>query len=118
MVVSTARLKGKESVSQEHYLRRVELIAVHEVGHDLIQASHYRNTTWVNTGTGYRFSLGPHCTDNQCGMYEIVDIKAPPASEGYLRLGRERRYDAGLDDVLERMHPDFLCGRCSSSIEK
>ncbi|MEK6809090.1 MAG: hypothetical protein AABY40_00290 [Nanoarchaeota archaeon] len=115
MVVSTARLKG--GVSQEHYLRRVEFIAAHEAGHEVIEADHYKNAAWVNSVTGYKLPLGYHCTDNKCVMYGIVDLQAPPSTQGYLKIGRERRNDAGLDDVLERMHPHFLCNKCSDSMK-
>ncbi|MEK6892610.1 MAG: hypothetical protein AABX07_00220 [Nanoarchaeota archaeon] len=124
MVVSDARMKRFDSqpsqsicIPEELYLKRITAVALHEIGHKVIHAQHYKEATWVNAKTGHIMPLGPHCTDNKCLMYEIVDIRAPPREEGFMQLGEERRYDAGLDDVLERMHSDWMCQRCRGSIK-
>jgi hypothetical protein len=49
-------------------------------------------------------------------MYETIDIKAPPKEEGYMRLGDNKKYDAGLDDVLERIYPKWFCRKCLAAI--
>jgi predicted Zn-dependent protease len=93
-VVSTARLMGSDNsprmslaVDEDLYLRRVALMAVHELGHDLVrQVHHYIDVTWVSLRTKHEQKLGPHCPDNSCAMYEVVDITAPPPEEGYLTL--------------------------------
>jgi hypothetical protein len=33
-----------------------------------------------------------------------------------MQLGNEKKYDAGLDDVLERINPKWFCDKCISSI--
>jgi predicted Zn-dependent protease len=122
-VVSSARLKryddkpSKElQVPPELYLKRLKALSIHEIGHKITHADHFQKAVWVNAKTGYEMDLGFHCNDNTCVMYEIVDIRAPPETEGYLRLGQERRYDAGLDDLLERINPNWFCDRCRRSI--
>ncbi len=120
-LAATARMKRKDNqpsatveVPTELYLKRVGALAVHEVGHDVDKAPHFRLATWVNDRTGHELRLGPHCTDNRCVMYEIVDIRAPP--EGHMRLGDKKCYDAGLDDVIERMHIGWFCPQCKDHI--
>ena len=119
MVASTARMKRPDNkpsdivaVSEDLYMKRLEILAVHEVGHNVCRAPHYQQAKWVNTKKGHEQQLGPHCTDNGCVMYEVVDIKTPPAEEGHLLLGIEKKYDAGLDDVISRLHPTWFCGQC------
>lgn|SRR3989338_3093902 len=120
-VVSTARLKrydGEPSdvlqVPKDRYIKRLQAMAIHEIGHDVIKSPKFKIATWVNAQTGHTLWLGPHCTDNTCVMYEIVDIRAPNNNEGYMLLGEEKKFDAGLDDVLGRINPDWLCGECRS----
>jgi len=123
-VVSTARMKRFDNepskkliVPKELYIKRLSALAIHEVGHDVIHANHFQKATFVNARTGYEAPLGKHCTDNSCIMYEIIGIRAPPKEKEYLRLGEENKYDAGLDDVLERMKDGWFCGKCKPSIE-
>jgi hypothetical protein len=123
-VVTTARLRGTDSrprrslnVERELYLRRLSLMTIHELSHDLINgASHHQEAAWVNARSGAETSLGPHCDDNSCAMYEVVDISAPPRDDGYLRLGNKCLYDAGLDEHLERLRADWFCPRCRDCI--
>lgn len=122
-LISTARMKRFDNklskvlkVPDELYAKRLGLLAVHEVGHGIVDAPHFKLAKWVNGKTGHELWLGNHCTDNSCVMYEAVDIRAPPKEEGYLLLGDEKRYDAGLDDILERINPNWFCERCISSI--
>jgi len=49
-------------------------------------------------------------------MYEVVDIKTPPRKEGYLLIGKQKRYDAGLDDHIERLGRDIFCDDCRKAI--
>ena len=123
-LASTARMKRWDSepstvleVPEEQYLRRLETLAIHEIGHDVVLAPHFQLATWVNDQTGHELWLGQHCTDNTCVMYEIVDIRAPPKEEGHMRLGTEKKYDAGLDDVLERLNPKWFCDKCRPLIK-
>ncbi|MEK6943595.1 MAG: hypothetical protein AABX00_06025 [Nanoarchaeota archaeon] len=123
-VVSTARIKRKDNqpgakieVPDEVYLKRLSILAVHEIGHDVVKAPYFQPAVWVNSQTGHQLPLGPHCDDNSCSMYEIVDIKTPPASEGHMLLGTEKKFDAGLDDLLARLNPRWFCDRCVSSIK-
>ncbi len=120
---STARMKRWDNkpsssliVPQEHYFKRLESLAIHEIGHDVVKAPHYKMATWVNRKTGYKLNLGPHCTDNTCVMYEVVDIKAPPKEEGFMLLGDEEKYDTGLDEVLARANSNWFCDLCKPSI--
>jgi hypothetical protein len=122
-VVSTARLKGSDSKPRNSveipipdYLKRLGVMSIHEVGHDVIRGKHFEQAVWFNEKTGYKLKLGPHCTDNACAMYEVVDVKSPEKSEGYMILGNERKYDAYLDDLVKRLHPRWLCEMCKSSI--
>lgn len=122
-IVSSARMKRNDNqasneiiVPKSLYLRRISATGVHEIGHDVVKAPHLKQAKLVNAKTGYELPLGLHCNDNGCIMYEIIDIKAPPREESYLLLGDEKKFDAGLDEVIARMHPDWLCGRCKQSI--
>jgi predicted Zn-dependent protease len=122
-VASTARMKRYDSkpsnsleVPTELYLKRIEQLAVHEVGHDVVKASHFKMAKCVNPKTGYTNDLGEHCTDNRCVMYEMIDMKIPSPEENYLLLGDEKRFDAGLDDQIKRMYPEWFCERCRKSI--
>jgi predicted Zn-dependent protease len=124
-VVATARLGGRTSspaqtieVSVEQYLRRVDVMAVHEIGHSIVRAAHFQEATWVNVRGKRESSLGEHCTDNSCAMYEVVDLRAPDREEGYVQLAGEKRFDAGLDDLIERMDPNaYLCKLCRRSLQ-
>jgi predicted Zn-dependent protease len=123
MAVSNARMKRYDNqpsqemtVTLDLYLKRLKALSIHEIGHDIVKANHYKEAVWVNTRTNYRLNLGPHCTDNSCVMYEIVDINAPFKEEGYLQLGDEEKYDAGLDDVLERIYSQWFCKKCLDAI--
>ena len=129
-IISTARLKRKDSVpsqkliiSKRHYMKRLELIAIHEIGHDIIYPKknhisypdHFKIAKWVNSN-GHEQWLDPHCIDNKCIMYETVDIISPPKEEGYMKLGSIRRYDTGFDEMLRRMKPGWFCKKCKDSI--
>lgn len=113
-LVSTARLNANHDL----YLRRLRLLAIHELGHKLVaNQEHYKEAHWVNAETGRRCCLGPHCDANHCVMYEVVDIETPQPERGYLELGcGDRRYDAGLDDHLERVGAGWFCCRCKPNI--
>lgn len=123
-VISSARMKREDGqpsdilqISQELYFNRLKVLGVHELGHELISEDYMQPAAWVNTLTGHELELGAHCTDNTCVMYEVVDIKSPPPTEGYMRLGKEKKFDGGLDDVIKRLRPDYLCNNCRSSIK-
>jgi predicted Zn-dependent protease len=123
MAVSNARMKRYDNqpsqeivVPLDLYLKRLKALSIHEIGHDVVKANHYQEAVWVNTRINYRLKLGLHCTDNSCVMYEIVDITAPFKEEGYLQLGDEEKYDAGLDDVLERIYSQWFCKKCLDAI--
>ena len=122
-VVSTARIKRKDNQPSDNleipldlYLKRLNIMNIHEIGHGAVEGRHFKQAKWVNIQTGHELDLGPHCTDNTCVMYEIVDIMAPPKSEGHMLLGDEKKFDAGLDDVIARLNPRWLCDKCCSSI--
>lgn len=131
-VVATARLMGIDNIPRTSlavdeglYLRRISLMTIHELGHDLIRElvghdlkklHHYQIASWVNVRRGYEVRLGEHCDDNHCAMYEVVDITTPSKSEGYLKLGSKYLYDAGLDQHLGRLRSDWFCSRCKNHI--
>lgn len=125
MIASNARLKGQDSkprksleVDKAAYMRRLSTLSIHELGHAVFNnAPHFQQAKWVNAKTGYQMRLGPHCTDNSCVMYEVVDIKAPSAEEGYMLLGNEKKFDAGFDDVLSRMENRWFCNLCKPLIK-
>lgn len=122
-VVATARLMGHDNaprtslaIETDRYLRRLSLVTIHELAHDLVKAPHYQNAFWVNVRNGTSMELGPHCTEHSCAMYEVVDITAPPQDEGHLQLGEDRFYDAGLDEHLQRLLDDWFCFECRQHI--
>jgi predicted Zn-dependent protease len=123
-VVSTARMKRSDNlpskeliVPKELYTNRLLFLAIHEVGHDVVKSPLFKQATWVNAKTNYKVELGPHCTNNSCTMYEIVDIPTPSKDEGYMILGAEKKFDAGLDEVLTRVSSSWLCDSCQSHIQ-
>jgi predicted Zn-dependent protease len=108
-VVAGARMKRPDNkpsavlqVPAEQYLARIAHVAIHEIGHEIVEGPHFELASWVNARTGVRLPLGRHCIDNTCVMYEGVDIVTPPADEGYLLLGDEKRFDAGFDELIAR----------------
>ena len=122
-VISVARKKrydNKQSqtivVPRELYIKRMIAVAIHEVGHDVVKATHYQEARYVNAKTGHELELERHYTDNTCVMYEFIDIKTPPKEEGFLKIGDEERYDAGLDDLLTRLKPQWFCYPCVAAI--
>lgn len=122
-VVATARLMGPDNrprsslgIEKDLYMRRLSLLTIHELGHDLVKAPHHQDAAWVNVRNGTSMLLGPHCDDNTCAMYELVDITAPPRDEGYPQLGDKCLYDAGMDEHLARLRPDWFCSRCRAHI--
>ena len=117
--VSNARLKCPDNrvssvleVPEDLYLKRLKTVAVHELAHQAICGPHHKQASWVNARTSYEVKLGSHCTDNRCGFYEFIDIKTPPPEEGHLLLGGEKKFDAGLDDIISRLHQNWLCEQC------
>jgi predicted Zn-dependent protease len=77
-LASTARMKRFDSqpssvleVPEELYFRRLETLAIHEIGHGVVRAPHLQLATWVNAQSGGELWLGMHCTDNTCVMYEV-----------------------------------------------
>lgn len=127
MEISTFRLRGPDSqpnpvvtVPKEVYLRRLEVLGLHEVGHDVIRAigaRHLVETKWVDKD-GNPQPFGEHCTDNRCVMYGIADICSQPESEGYMVVGEEKRSDGGLDDLIQRLRPELFCGKCEAAMTK
>lgn len=122
-MISTSRIKRNDNkpsrkleVPLELYEKRLAALAIHEVGHEVVKAG-LEEMYWVNAQTGYELCLGHHCRDNSCVMYAVVDLKSPPVEEGYLKIGDEKRYDAGLDNLIERMNPGFFCDKCRPEIE-
>ena len=136
IVVSVARLKSEDGsvsegleVPESHYLKRVAFWGVHELGHDLIDEDEadFKDVYAVNAKTGRKYSYGPHCPDNRCVMYEAIRIKTPDPAERFMLFEgecggggggggdcgeSEPRYDGGLDDILERLYPNWLCEKC------
>ncbi|MEM4703433.1 MAG: hypothetical protein QXP53_03055 [Candidatus Pacearchaeota archaeon] len=124
IVLSTARLKRQDSlpsikllIPSKHYEKRIEAMSIHEVGHDVVKGDHLQEAYFVNAKNGYRLPLGPHCTDPRCIMYEIIDVKTPAKEESYLEIGGKEKFDAGLDDLIERLYPRFFCEKCLSNIK-
>jgi hypothetical protein len=124
IAVSTARLMGPDNaprtslaIDRELYLRRLSLLTIHELAHDLVKGSHLQNAFWVNARNGTSIELGHHCLDHSCVLYEVVDVTAPPKDEGYLQLGSDCFYDAGLDEHLGRLRHDWFCPQCRDHIE-
>ncbi|MFA5993277.1 MAG: hypothetical protein WC796_06230 [Candidatus Pacearchaeota archaeon] len=114
-MISTARLQGN--------LWRLKLLTVGEIGWGVIdpkhQRAHYQEASYVDAKTDSVTELGPHCTNNHCAMYPVVDICSPRRNIGFLQLGNKKRYDAGLDDLLERIidNDDWLCPDCRSAVK-
>lgn len=113
IIISTARLR-KEPI--ENFERRLEMLAIHEIGHEVVKSAHLKEAFWVNQETRYRLSLGSHCPNNSCALYEMTDIDTPPKSVGYLEIGGEKRYDSGIDEIIKRLPPGFFCDKCASSL--
>ena len=122
-VLASARLKRPDNkpsdvlcIPEKQYFKRLDQMAVHEVGHDVVHAKHMEQAIWVSTKNNHKMPLGPHCTDPSCVMYEVVDIKAPPKEEGYMLLGIKKIYNAGLDEIIEKNYPDRFCKKCKKGI--
>jgi len=135
-VVSLARMKTENGVpsnifkiNSEKYNKRVSLLCLHEIGHDLVSwenAPHLTCAYWVNASTGYKQVLGSHCLDNKCLMYEVVDIKTPSPEQGWLFFENPwdegkgigiKRFDAGIDDNANRLYPNLFCEKCAASVK-
>lgn len=123
-VLSVARLRtvdGRPTSARAdptRYAGRVAVMAVHEVGHVVFRgARHYWPAFCVVVKRrDDPDSLGDHCDDNTCVMYEVIDIRTPPVGESYLELRGNAlpiRTDAGLDEHMERMGVPHLCARCA-----
>lgn len=109
VVISVYKLKSR---SKKKYYDRLLALAIHELGHTRADPAHYRVAYWVNAKTNHKQWLGKHCTDNKCIMYEIVDLTPPCKNDGYLKLGRKKYYDAGLDNLIARRYKDWFCKKC------
>jgi hypothetical protein len=107
-VAVTARLQGKA------YLDRIAFVVLHEIAHEAVKSRHLKEAVWM--GQGFQQKLGKHCTDSKCSLYEIVDLKEP--TDGYLLLGREQRFDAGLDGLMKRRYKEFFCKKCLPYVKK
>ncbi|MEI7719365.1 MAG: hypothetical protein WCI72_05835 [archaeon] len=123
IVISTARLKGEDGsprtkleVPQESYHKRLAVISLHEIGHDIIRGNHLQEAVWVNAETRYEISTGLHCPNNSCVLYQVGDVKTPDPKNGYIRVGNENRFDTGLDDLISRLKPEFFCADCKKSM--
>lgn len=126
-IISTARIKGDTSepsanlsVPENIYYDRLVHLAVHELGHCILEKppDYYLESYWVNAKNESEcLPLREHCIDNQCVMYQMIDLKAPPPDKEYLKLGECKKYDAGLDDSIARKYPKFFCQRCWQEIE-
>src|SRR3989344_4259361 len=124
MVLSVARKRRYDNQPSKTievplglYIKRVKATAIHEIGHDVINSKHHLEANYVNSqDVDNPMYLGLHCIDNKCMMYESIDITTPKPEEGYLLLGEEKKFDAGLDDLLERVYPNWLCNICKDSI--
>src|SRR5262245_51711322 len=116
IIMSIARLGRPDPSPGSQYLRRIAALAAHEAGHGVVHGSHLLEAWYVNPITLEEDYLGPHCTDPRCIMYESIDVQAPAPEQGYLRLGGECRFDAGLDDLLRRMSSEWLCLNCERGI--
>ncbi len=116
ILLSGARLLARNETQGDLSLRRLVAMAIHEIGHAVVRGSHRKPAVWVNAATGYELPLGKHCPDRRCAMYEVVDLIAPLPEQGYMRLGDEPRYDAGLDELIARAHEDWLCSTCLASV--
>lgn len=110
--VSTARLEQ----NRRGYLDRLCSIAVHEAGHSVVRGRHLRNAYYVNAQSGKKFFMGPHCHDSRCVLYPSIDMRAPSSDESYLRFGKDKRFDGGLDELVKRRYPDWFCKKCKDSV--
>jgi predicted Zn-dependent protease len=124
IVISTARLKGEDDkprpelkVAQELYLKRLAVLALHEIGHDIVKSTHLKEDVWVNAETGYSIAMGLHCPNNRCALYQVSDVQTPDPKKGYIRVGSENRFDTGLDDLISRLASDFFCEDCRRNIQ-
>lgn len=106
-VVATERLKDKS------YLDRITFVVLHEIAHEAVKSRHLKEAVWM--GQGFQQKLGKHCTDPKCTLYEIVDLKTP--TDGYMLLGREQRFDVGLDGLMQRRYKDYFCKRCLPKVK-
>lgn len=113
-------------VPEDFYLKRILSTVIHEMGHDIVKGKHFKEALSVNAKTGEEYPLGPHCDDPRCVMYEVIAIRSPDPEDSYMILREElpdgsvrdeKRFDAGNDDQLERMHEDWFCKRCREAIE-
>ena len=121
--VSIARLKRSDrepsdtlEITHDKFLKRVNHIAIHEIGHDAVQGDHHELAVFVNAKTNYKMRLGNHCPDSHCVMYEIIDVIKPDETKEYMLIGDKKITDAGLDVVLENAYPDWFCSSCKDSI--
>ncbi|HYR75893.1 MAG TPA: hypothetical protein VEM96_08625 [Pyrinomonadaceae bacterium] len=122
--VSIGRLMGQTStaasslsIDRDRYLRRLELLAIHELGHNIVHnQGHYKKAHYVNATTGERVCLGRHCDVNTCVMYEVIELRTPPCDQEYLELDGERRCDAGLNEHLDRVNVDWFCVNCKDKL--
>jgi predicted Zn-dependent protease len=126
-VLSVARLRTGDGrpasppADPERYASRVAVMAVHEVGHVAFRdAPHYFPAYCVVASRrDDPDSLGTHCDDNTCVMYEVIDIPTPPPDDSYLELRGHAspiRTDAGLDDHIARMGAPRICSRCAGML--
>lgn len=89
-IISVKRLKSDPKL----YRKRLESIAVHELGHWLVKhTKHYKLFVWVNPKTGHRLNLGMHCMDKRCVMSQTVDIRQ-------------------LDAHLKNAYKGYFCKKC------
>ena len=125
-VVSVASLKGhnsdkvqeRRSVTKNRYLKRVITSGFHELGHKIVKGNgkHFEEAFYVNEKEGIKEPLNPHCPDLKCIMYEAIDMHAPKNGYEYLLIGNEKRFDAGNEEQLDRMYPEWFCKDCRDSI--
>lgn len=120
-IVSVSRLfepgaiaSGRRNIELVH--KRLQVLALHEIGHDLVKGAHLVDATWVDARTCERASLGRHCADARCVMYAVIDLKAPSTQIEYLLVGDRIASDAGLDDLVQRLHEAWYCERCIQSM--
>ena len=123
-VLSLARLRTVDGrpasprADPTRYAARVAVMAAHEIGHVVLRdARHYWPAYCVVVKRrDDPDSLGDHCDDNTCVMYEVIDIPTPPPEESYLELQGHAspiRTDAGLDAHVDRMGTPRLCAQCT-----
>jgi len=131
-VISTARIKMKDNkmpdknimeVTREKYLKRLETITIHEIGHDsIVHPDHYRFFFRENEFEEADY-LGLHCPDERCIMFAGIDINNPPRENGSLFFFDSNRENmgyvdkAGLDITIENMYPSLFCKKCLKQIK-